>query len=154
MDIKVGQVQQTQQVQQTDAAQIVDDQFKFTLASKLEDTTLADRLTTMMQDIQQQGKLIGKKHDIRDMQRYRKLIKEFLNEVITRSHAFSRENFLDRKGRHRVYGNPEARLCGMRHPGQQPRARLWGSGLQGYEGRAGEGGSLLVRHGRSGHLAE
>jgi uncharacterized protein YaaR (DUF327 family) len=38
------------------------------------------------------------------MQRYRKLIKEFLNEVITRSHAFSRENFLDRKGRHRVYG--------------------------------------------------
>ncbi len=69
MDIKVGQVQQTQQVQQTDSAQIVDDQFKFTLASKLEDTTLADRLTTMMQDIQQQGKLIGKKHDIRDMQR-------------------------------------------------------------------------------------
>ena len=26
------------------------------------------------------------------------------NEVVTRSHKFSRENFLDRKGRHRVYG--------------------------------------------------
>lgn len=104
MDIKIGQVQQTQQASQTEAAQPIDDQFKFTLVSKLEDATLADRLTTMMQDIQQQGKLIGKKHDIRDMQRYRKLIKEFLNEVITRSHVFSRENFLDRKGRHRVYG--------------------------------------------------
>ena len=27
-----------------------------------------------------------------------------MNEVVSRSHAFSRENFLDRKGRHRVYG--------------------------------------------------
>ena len=32
------------------------------------------------------------------------MIKDFLNEVVTRSHSFSRENFLDRKGRHRVYG--------------------------------------------------
>ena len=32
------------------------------------------------------------------------LIKELLNEVIYRSHEFSRENFLDRRGRHRVYG--------------------------------------------------
>ena len=51
-----------------------------------------------------QGKQISKKHDIRDMQRYRIMIKDFLNEVVTRSHSFSRENFLDRKGRHRVYG--------------------------------------------------
>lgn len=51
-----------------------------------------------------QGKQIGKKHDIREMQRYRKSIQEFLNEVVSRSHSFSRENFLDRKGRHRVYG--------------------------------------------------
>ena len=27
-----------------------------------------------------------------------------LNEVVNRSHKFSRENFLDRRGRHRVYG--------------------------------------------------
>ena len=38
------------------------------------------------------------------MRRYRELIKELLNEVIYRSHEFSRENFLDRRGRHRVYG--------------------------------------------------
>ena len=38
------------------------------------------------------------------MKHYRGLIKEFLNEVVSRSHAFSRENFLDRRGRHRVYG--------------------------------------------------
>ena len=38
------------------------------------------------------------------MKRYRGLIKDFLNEVVYRSHSFSRENFLDKRGRHRVYG--------------------------------------------------
>jgi uncharacterized protein YaaR (DUF327 family) len=26
-----------------------------------------------------------------------------MNEIVSRSHKFTRENFLDRKGRHRVY---------------------------------------------------
>ena len=38
------------------------------------------------------------------MKRYRSLVKEFMNEVTVNSHEFSRENFLDRRGRHRVYG--------------------------------------------------
>ena len=38
------------------------------------------------------------------MKRYRELVKGFLNEIVNRSHEFSRENFLDRRGRHRVYG--------------------------------------------------
>lgn len=42
--------------------------------------------------------------DVKDLQEYRKLIKEFINEIAAHSHEFSRENFLDRKGRHRVYG--------------------------------------------------
>ncbi len=42
--------------------------------------------------------------DIRDMKKYRGLVKDFMNEVVNRSHKFSRENFLDRRGRHRVYG--------------------------------------------------
>ena len=58
----------------------------------------------MMEEITRQGEKLGKKTDIRDMRRYRQLVKEFLNEVVTRSHQFSRENFLDRRGRHRVYG--------------------------------------------------
>ena len=45
-----------------------------------------------------------KKRDIRDMKKYRGLIKDFMNEIVNRSHQFSRENFLDRRGRHRVYG--------------------------------------------------
>ena len=104
MDIKINNITQPTQVAQTEAAQEVNGDFKFVLTSKLEDTDLAERLNLMMQDIIQQGERISKKNDIKDMQRYRILIKDFMNEVVTRSHAFSRENFLDRKGRHRVYG--------------------------------------------------
>jgi uncharacterized protein YaaR (DUF327 family) len=38
------------------------------------------------------------------MKRYRQLIHDFMNEIVNRSHKFTRENFLDRRGRHRVYG--------------------------------------------------
>ena len=58
----------------------------------------------MMEEISKQGKKLSKKMDVRDMKKYRSLVKDFLNEVINRSHEFSRENFLDKKGRHRVYG--------------------------------------------------
>ena len=104
MDMKVNQVQQPLPVETPEQVQQTDDKFKFILTSKLEDEGLAARLNVMMQNISMQGRQISKKHDIRDMQRYRTMIREFLNEVVTRSHSFSRENFLDKKGRHRVYG--------------------------------------------------
>ena len=104
MDIKVTQaapVMQTEQVSQTTAA---DGNFKFMLASHIQEQDLQVRLTAMMEEITRQGDRISKKMDIRDMRKYRTLIKSFMNEVVTRSHKFSRENFLDRRGRHRVYG--------------------------------------------------
>ena len=57
-----------------------------------------------MEEITAQGDKISKHMDIKDMKKYRELVKGFLNEVVSRSHEFSRENFLDRRGRHRVYG--------------------------------------------------
>jgi hypothetical protein len=81
-----------------------DDTFKYMLASNIEDAELADRLNLLMEEIVMQGDSIVKRTDIRDMKKYRTLIKEFMNEIVNRSHKFSRENFLDRRGRHRVYG--------------------------------------------------
>lgn len=104
MDIKINNITQAAQTPAPEQVQEANGDFKFILTSKLEDSDLAERLNLMMQDIIQQGERISKKNDIKDMQRYRILIKDFMNEVVTRSHVFSRENFLDRKGRHRVYG--------------------------------------------------
>lgn len=95
---------QPQNIQPQEQPQQTDDQFKFMLASHIEEAELQNRISLLMEDITAQGKKISKKMDIRDMKRYRALVKEFLNEVVTRSHKFSRENFLDRRGRHRVYG--------------------------------------------------
>lgn len=81
-----------------------DDSFKFMLVSNIQEQELQQKIGGLMSQINEQGKKISKKKDIRDMRRYRELIKELLNEIVYRSHEFSRENFLDRKGRHRVYG--------------------------------------------------
>ncbi len=104
MDIKVNNVQQAMPVEQTAQLQETDGTFKFTLVSRIEEQELQNALTNMMEEITRQGDKLAKHRDIKDMKRYRALIKDFMNEVVNRSHAFSRENFLDRKGRHRVYG--------------------------------------------------
>lgn len=104
MDIKVNNVQQAMPVEQTAQLQETDGTFKFTLVSRIEEQELQNALANMMEEITRQGDKLAKHRDIKDMKRYRALIKDFMNEVVNRSHAFSRENFLDRRGRHRVYG--------------------------------------------------
>lgn len=104
MDIKVNQVNQVTQTEAAAPVRETDETFKFTLISHVEEQELQARLTTLMEEITMQGDKLAKKRDVRDMKRYRGLIKDFMNEIVNRSHSFSRENFLDRKGRHRVYG--------------------------------------------------
>lgn len=104
MDIKVNQVSQPVQPEAASPVRETDGSFKFTLVSHVEEQELQARLNTLMEEITMQGEKLGKKRDVRDMKKYRGLIKEFMNEIVSRSHSFSRENFLDRKGRHRVYG--------------------------------------------------
>ena len=104
MDIKVNQVNQVTQTEAAAPVRETDGTFKFTLISHGEEQALQARLTTLMEEITMQGDKLAKKRDVRDMKRYRGLIKDFMNEIVNRSHSFSRENFLDRKGRHRVYG--------------------------------------------------
>lgn len=104
MDMKINQLLQSQPIEQTQQQVQTDGSFKFTLVSHIEEAQLQERLTAMMEQITMQGEKLAKHRDVKDMKRYRGLIKEFLNEVVGRSHEFSRENFLDRRGRHRVYG--------------------------------------------------
>ena len=105
MDIKVNDVSKIQQVEEpTKSVDSGDDSFKFTLIRNIEEKDLQEKLNSMMEQITVQGDKISKHMDIKDMKKYRELVKGFLNEVVSRSHEFSRENFLDRRGRHRVYG--------------------------------------------------
>lgn len=103
----INKVNQTQQVNTPETQTVVKaptEDFRFTLISKIEETELQERLAVLMEEITNEGKKIQKHMDVRDMKQYRALIKEFMNEIVTRSHKFQRENFLDKRGRHRVYG--------------------------------------------------
>lgn len=98
-DIKIENVQNTQKINE----KVEDGEFTFTL-NKVSDEHLMERLNSMIDEITVQGKNLAEHMDIRDMKKYRSLITDFINEVVTNSHKFSRENFLDKRGRHRVYG--------------------------------------------------
>ena len=100
MDIRVNQTTSSAPVEGTTPVQQDDGTFKFTLTSAIAE----EKLNLLLNNISVQGQLIARHMDIRDMKKYRGLIRDFMNEIVNRSHKFSRENFLDRKGRHRVYG--------------------------------------------------
>lgn len=104
MELKVNEMTPTAVVESVAKTKASEGNFKFTLTSAINEVQLQERLNTLLNEITNQGDRIAQHMDIRDMKKYRGLIKDFLNEVVTRSHKFSRENFLDRKGRHRVYG--------------------------------------------------
>lgn len=104
MNLKVNESSSAAAIESTKKLQQKDNSFKFTLISSIQEKDLQDKLNGLMKEINEQGDRLAKHMDIRDMKAYRSLVKEFMNEVVTRSHEFSRENFLDRRGRHRVYG--------------------------------------------------
>ena len=104
MDMRVSEILNANRVETPKQMVARVDSFKFTLISNIQEADLQAKISGLLNEISEQGKKISKKTDIRDMRRYRELIKSFLNEIVFRSHQFSRENFLDRRGRHRVYG--------------------------------------------------
>lgn len=104
MDIKINQTTPVAPADSTSQVKQDDGEFKFTLISNIEEKDLQNKLSSLMDEITTQGKKLAEHMDVRDMKHYRELVKSFMNEIVSRSHEFSRENFLDRRGRHRVYG--------------------------------------------------
>jgi len=102
MDIRIAE---TTPAFLTDAPSVkekgISDAFSFTL-KRLSDDGLKERLTELIGEIQVSGKKLVDHMDLRDMKRYRGLVSDFINEVVTHGHKYERENFLDRRGRHRV----------------------------------------------------
>ncbi len=78
--------------------------FAFTLKGKLEEAEFDAQLKAMVEKINEQGDVISEHMDIKDVMKYKDMIKDFINEVVTHTHKFSKENFLDKRGRHKVYG--------------------------------------------------
>lgn len=78
--------------------------FALTLESHIEEGKLEETLHKMAEDINAQGKILSEHMDLKDFKKYKQMISDFMNEIVSTSHKFSRENFLDRRGRHKIYG--------------------------------------------------
>ena len=68
-----------------------------------EDRNVFERLRAKADEIVEQGEKLADKVDIRELQIYKKLISDFMDEAVGNSRKFSKQSFLDRRGRHKVY---------------------------------------------------
>lgn len=69
----------------------------------IESSNYEEHIRELAGRIAKQGEKLGKNVDIRELKVYKKLVSEFLGEAVGNSHKFFKQNFLDRRGRHRVY---------------------------------------------------
>lgn len=79
---------------------------KTTFADTLQKKGEADldtRLNKLMSEINRQGEQLAKNMDIKELKQYKKLIAEFMDEVVNSSLKYSKHNQFDRRGRHKVY---------------------------------------------------
>ena len=67
------------------------------------DQSAEERLAKMALEVEAQGKRLANRVDIGELKAYKRLVAEFLEEAVTGFGKFSKESFLDRRGRHRVY---------------------------------------------------
>ncbi len=62
-----------------------------------------EHLQGLYEKIANQSDRIGDKLHLSEVIKYKSLVREFLEVATKNSHQFSKQNFLDRRGRHRVY---------------------------------------------------
>ncbi|MCL2226445.1 MAG: YaaR family protein [Oscillospiraceae bacterium] len=59
------------------------------------------RLNEMREAIEEQGKRLGDRADVKEFEKYRRLVREFLDEIVSNGYTFSREDAYASRGRHR-----------------------------------------------------
>ncbi|KNF09827.1 hypothetical protein CLPU_2c02790 [Gottschalkia purinilytica] len=71
---------------------------------KLDEMSTKEKLDVLLGKIDKQAEKLSKNMDIKDLLIYKKLISEFMKESVNSMVKFSKNSFLDRRGRHRVHG--------------------------------------------------
>ncbi|MFT9494645.1 YaaR family protein [Anaerosolibacter sp.] len=70
---------------------------------QLKGSTVPEKLTNLLADIDQQADKFNEKLYLGDLIQYKKLVQNFLDVAVRNTYQFSKESFLDRRGRHRVF---------------------------------------------------
>jgi len=59
------------------------------------------RLVEMKAAIDEQGKRLSERVDVKEFEKYRRLIRDFLDEIVSNGYTFSKEDAYASRGRHR-----------------------------------------------------
>ena len=70
---------------------------------RLDELTVKEKLDYLLSKIDTQAEKLSEKMDIKELIVYKKLISEFLQESVNSMVKFTKDSFLDRRGRHRVH---------------------------------------------------
>ena len=76
--------------------------FKSHLTSE-NDSAYLDHINDLIKQIEEQGKTLGKRADMGEMQRYREMITKLLNETVSNGFAFQKEGKLGMNGRSKIF---------------------------------------------------
>ena len=74
--------------------------FRRTL-TELSKEAYAARLQELKKSIDEQGSKLADKVDVKEFEKYRKLIREFIDEIVSNGYTFQREDAYASRGRHR-----------------------------------------------------
>ena len=70
---------------------------------KKREEVLYAKMTKMMQDIEDQGKILSKSQTVEDLKRYKKLVKEFMEDAVNNGLKLEEQRGFNRRGRTKVY---------------------------------------------------
>ena len=70
---------------------------------KKREEVLHAKMTKMMQDIEDQGKILSKSQTVEDLKRYKKLVKEFMEDAVNNGLKLEEQRGFNRRGRTKVY---------------------------------------------------
>jgi uncharacterized protein YaaR (DUF327 family) len=75
----------------------------FNHISDIEERSFDQKIQSLVSEIFNQGEKLSTKLDIGELKKYKSLISEFISQTLNNSYKFSKESFVDRRGRHKVY---------------------------------------------------
>ncbi len=62
-----------------------------------------EHITKLVGRIFEQGEIVKSKADMKELQKYRQMISELMNETVSNSYVFDKSGTFDSSGRHKIY---------------------------------------------------
>ncbi|MBA1334784.1 MAG: hypothetical protein HPY66_0404 [Firmicutes bacterium] len=62
-----------------------------------------ERIAALMQEIEKQGERLTQSLNLKDLQAFKRSVRDFMDEAVEGMLKYSKDSVLDRRGRHRIY---------------------------------------------------